>query len=194
MIKWLRHVCVVSAVGALALGYGLREQVVPIIIVVLYGLLWLFGQWRGWLWTAGLGLPLHMLAALGGLWFQVPAGGILFAAIATLAAWDLDYFARRVQSQNKTRAWSPTSLHQPHSSDKGRQRNPSPASVDSTHQRRLAWHHLRRLLIVLGLSGALGTVALVIRTPVGFGWAMLLGLAAFLGLSQIVNTLRRESS
>lgn len=42
--------------------------------------------------------------------------------------------------------------------------------------RRIVWAHLKRLALVLMLSGSVGAVALSLRLSFGFGWALLLAL------------------
>jgi len=89
---------------------------------------------------------------------------MLVGVVAALSAWDLDHFARRLRG------------------------------VERVEMRlALEWHHLRRLISVDGLGLLLAGVALAVQYKFSFDAALVLGLVAVLGLSQMISYLRRES-
>jgi hypothetical protein len=156
-------VSIVVAAGALAAGYSLDGLWVAAPAIVCLGILWLAGHWRGWKWTAPLGLAGCTLLAAGGLWFNLGKGWMLVGLVAALAAWDLDYFLQRLRSV---------------------------AQVKGAPD--LERHHLFRLLVVVSLGLLLPVLALQVQVRLSLGVLMLLGLVAVLGLSQALRFLGRE--
>jgi thiosulfate reductase cytochrome b subunit len=88
---------------------------------------------------------------------------MLVGTLAALAAWDLDHFERRLRTAQRVEA-----------------------------QGALIRAHLRRLSIVAGLGLTLGGIALSVQVEITFGWALLLGLLAFLALSGVIAFGQRE--
>jgi len=155
---------IVLAAGALALGYGLNGSWSIVIVIAVPGVLWLLGQWRGWGWTASVGLVCFVVIAAVGLGMRLWDGWMLAGVVGALSAWDLDHFARRLRG---------------------------PGKVEGAHA--LERRHLQRLLIVDGAGLLLGAVALRARIELGFGAALLLGVLATLGLTRAIGFMRRQS-
>jgi len=128
------------------------------------GMLWLYGERRMSGWAASVMLVCCVGATAFGILLGVQAGYILLGLVASLSAWDLDRFYRRIKSFEQV-------------------------ANEAEMERR----HLLMLLSVDLLGLLLAGAALVIRTKIAFGIAFLLGLAAAWGLGQLIGFLRRES-
>ncbi len=146
------------ATFALALGYGGQSLWAGVGIVLVLGLLWLAGDWRGWDWVAEPCLVGWVVLAAFGVWLGVVAGWMLLGVVAALAAWDLSHFAARLR-----RAGAIT---------------PPPG---------LTRDHLRRLALVAAAGLLLGGIALGIRVELTFGWALLAAALAVIGLSSLLR-------
>jgi hypothetical protein len=164
-VRLLAAASVIFAALALAAGYAANADRVGSALGVALGLLWLAGLWRGWGWVASPALAcLAGLAALGALQ-GLSAAWMLAGAVAALAAWDLDRFARRLRAAG----------HVVGAAD-------------------MARAHLRRLLLVAGLGLSIGGAALAVQVRLSFGWALLGGAIAILSLSRVFGFLRRAGA
>ena len=105
-----------------------------------------------------------VMAAIG-LWLDLTTGWMLLALVAALTAWDLDHLGRRLQSAGS-----------------------------EEQSRSLERRHLQRLLAVDAVGLLLAILALEIEFRLRLTVALLLGLLAVVGLSQVVGLLRRCSS
>jgi hypothetical protein len=148
----------------LAVGYAVGSLWKVSLILLAMGALWWIGQKRHWNLFAPVALVGFAVAAAVGLWMGLPGGWMLVGAVAALSAWDLDHFARRLRSVERVEM-----------------------------QPALEQLHLRRLASVDGLGLLLAGMALVVQYKFSFDVALVLGLVAVLGLSQMVGHLRRES-
>jgi hypothetical protein len=148
----------------LAMGYVVGGVWKVSPILLATGALWWIGQKRHWNLFASVALVGFVVAAAVGLWMGLPAGWMLAGVVAALSAWDLDHFARRLRGVERVEMRSA-----------------------------LEQLHLRRLASVDSLGLLLGGLALVVQYKFSFDVALFLGLVAVLGLSQMVNYLRRES-
>ncbi|HEY43089.1 MAG TPA: DUF4175 domain-containing protein [Anaerolineae bacterium] len=164
MTRKLWYVSLGCATSALLAGYALGESWIWALPILGFSALWLLGQRRGLKWVPSLGLLLFIGLAAIGLWLTLAPGLMLLGMIATLAAWDLENFLRRVEGAER---------------------------VD--HRNDLERRHLRRLLMVEGSGTLLAVAALSVDVNFGFGSALLLGLLAIVGLSRTIGFLRRES-
>jgi hypothetical protein len=146
-----------------AAGYALAARWAEALLCALVGAGWLAAA-RGRLgWGMSAGFLLLVgLCAFGAL-SRVPPGWGLVGVVAALAAWDLSAFAGRLARAGHV--------------------------VDEP----ALWRaHLRRLGPLLGAGLALGTVALLLRLNLSFGWALLLGIVAVVALSRAVASLREQ--
>jgi hypothetical protein len=85
------------AAGTLAAPSGLASGWPWLLALVALGFFWLAGFWRGWLWSAPLGLAGFALAAAAGLLQGLGAGWMILSLVAALCAWDLHYLAHLLQ-------------------------------------------------------------------------------------------------
>ena len=152
------------AMGILALDFAQAGLWTWIPLIVAVAAVWLVGLRRGWEWTALAGLVCYTGVAAAGLLLDLEVGWMLLAMVATLTAWDLDHFFRRL---NRVGGVGP----------------------DRSLERR----HLLRLLMVDSVGLLLGAIALRIEVELTFATILLLGLLAALGLAQTIRFLRRES-
>ncbi len=150
------------ATGALALGYALGESWPGVALIVALGFAWIAAR-RRWDWTPSMGLLVFTAIAAFGAWRGAPAAWMLAGIVAALAAWDLDYFGRRLRG----------------------------ARVEG--EVALARAHLRRLLLVSSAGLLVGWFALGIRVDLGFAAALALGLLVVVALSRAIGLLRREA-
>ena len=150
--------------GAFALGSALGGLWFVALPILMLGVAWLAGQIRDWPWIAPLGLVVSTVAAAAGLLLGLGAGWMLAGLVAALAAWDLHHFSHTLEGVPRVEG-----------------------------ARSLERRHLQRLLIAVGLGALLAVVALGVDVTLSFGFVLLLGLVAILGLSQAVAYLRTES-
>jgi hypothetical protein len=168
------------ATGALALGYAANGEWLGGALMILIGALLWIAQRRRWSRSASLhlahdsqrapnlingtaGLIVFTASAALGLLRGASTFAMLVGTLAALAAWDLDHFERRLRTAQRVEA-----------------------------QGALIRAHLRRLSIVAGLGLTLGGIALSVQVEITFGWALLLGLLAFLALSGVIAFGQRE--
>jgi hypothetical protein len=161
------------AAGALALGYAANGEWLGGVAILLIGATWWIAQQRrwppiaangGWPRSASLGLIVFTASAAFGILRGASTMTMLVGTVAALAAWDLDHFERRLRAAQRAEGRSA-----------------------------LIRAHLRRLSIVVGLGLALGGIGLSVQVEITFGWALLLGLLAFLALSGVIAFGQRES-
>jgi hypothetical protein len=147
----------------LAIGYGLDGHWIGVAASVALGCLWLVGLWRGWHGTDALGLVGFVSLAAVGVWLMLAAPILLVSVVAALAAWDAQRFAQRLWEAEHVRG-----------------------------ETELVRSHLQRLFWVCGSGCVLGEIALGVRVPLGFTWALLLGALAIVGLSRAIRWLNRS--
>jgi hypothetical protein len=148
----------------LALGYAMGGRWMGAATSVALGCLWLVGLWRGWTGMEALGLIGAVGIAAVGVWLALSTPVLLAGVVAALVAWDLDRFVQRTRNAGHV------------------------AEAAALTRAHLGW-----LLVVAGLGLALGAVAAGIQVPLSFGWALLLGTVAILGMSRAIRSLTRES-
>lgn len=165
MIRRLWLAALIIAATALAAGYILgRARIGALAAPAVTGLWLLARQRRLGGWTADLGLVLLLGTAAVGAQIRMAGGWMLMGALAALGAWDLDRFARRLDSAQRV-----------------------------AEQKEIERRHLRWLGLALGMSAVGGAAALVLRVRLSLGAAILTGLLAVVGLSMAIRLLRRES-
>ena len=182
------------AAAALALGYGLNQNPIAILVFIALGLLWLVGQRYAVQASAGLGLLGFAIGALLGTLYGVQSGWLLVSITAALIAWDLHHFIQHMRV-NEQRA--------PVSENSATTAANTEPDADAVHPdtrvrleaeaRVLERAHLRRLAIVSGLGLFLGALALTIKLTLSFGIIAALGVVAIFALSRLIRYLRQES-
>jgi len=157
MTQWILVGGIVLAAGVLSLGYAGSGWLVGVFPLAVGGIFWLVALRRRWDWAGSAGLILFVLAAAVGFLLKVGLGWMLVGLVVTLACWDLDSFARRLRE------------------------------VDEERRPGLERAHLLWLVPLMLVGLVLGGAALVVRTRLGFGLTLLLGLLLVFGLSQIIG-------
>jgi hypothetical protein len=151
------------AVMVLAGLHALVGLWAPALLTLLLGTAGLAAHWR-WRWLSSLAfVGLAGVAVNGLLRYGLPPLGVLMAVTAALAAWDLDEFSLQLRRYG-----------------------------DDPRVEALWHHHLRRVLLILGVAVAMGVFNLTIRLSLGFGLTVLLGALSFLGLAQAARLLRQR--
>jgi uncharacterized membrane protein len=117
-----------------------------------------------WGWVASFGLIFFIFAAARGVFMEISTGSLLLSVVAVLAAWDLDYFVRRLKSVER---------------------------VEKRHD--LEQSHLKRLMSVAVLGLLLGGIAIAVEIRLNFGWILFWGIVLILGLSRLIDLLNREN-
>jgi hypothetical protein len=156
---------ILAGVGSLAWGFA-QVGLSPFARGILaFGAAWLFAVWRGWRWFAYVGLVFNFLVAALGLWFLNFSPGWMFAgAIGGLLAWDLTDFRYRLRF-----------------------------SGSDEERRVVEVRHLRRISVLAMLGMGLASLAMIVKLQFNFEWALLLGIVAALGITQVVNWFRTRS-
>ncbi|HJZ48381.1 MAG TPA: hypothetical protein VKE41_14490 [Roseiflexaceae bacterium] len=157
-MRLLALFCAGLATFAMALGYAGQSLWAGAGICGAIGLLWLAGHWRGWDWAADPCLAGWVGMAAFGAWHKVGAGWMLGGLVAALAAWDLAHFAERLRGAGLV-----------------------------LQRAELTRTHLRQLASILGAGLLLGSIALGVRIDLTFGWALLIGALAIVGVSGLIR-------
>ena len=181
------------ATAALALGYGLSQHFIAILIFIALGLLWLAGQRYAKRAVAGLGLLGFAVGAVLGTLLGVQNGWLLVGLTAALIAWDLHHFIQHLRVNEQRTSGSET-----HSAGTETETEVEAGRLDTrarleAEARVLERAHLRRLALVSGLGLFLGALALTIKLTLSFGVIVVLGLVAIFALSRLIRYLRQES-
>jgi hypothetical protein len=170
MTNWIRLIGIGLLTAILAIGFGVMGQIWGLLLTLLLGAGWAIAGWppKDGVWDArpeldGPGLLVFIAFTVWVLWLGLPAWLALAAVLLTLAAWDLGRFVRRLS-----------------------------LALDATAAARLERIHLLRLGLTLGVGLLLGGLALIVRTPLDFGWALGLGILAIFALSRVARGMNRE--
>jgi len=161
--------CMIAALSALSLGLALRGAAIFVPLFVILGAAWGYSRHRGQHGLAGTLANLVLVVAMAGAAIGLLIGALpalmLLAVVMALGTWDLTHFERRLRAI---------------------------ARVERAGD--LERRHVRWLLVAVVCGSAIASFALAIRTTLGFGAMVALGLLAALALSLTISTLRRESS
>jgi hypothetical protein len=154
--------CLSVGLGSLAWSYAGAGQGTVALVLLPFGVVWIYAVWRRWIWVSILGIFLTLSLAAYGLWIDLSTGWMVAGALGGLMAWDLADFMRRLRNVSRTE------------------------DVAALGRR-----HLARLTIVAVLGLLLSSIAMLVRLEFTFEWMVLLTLIAFLGISQMIAWLRR---
>jgi hypothetical protein len=155
-------ISIVLGVGSLAQGYANAGLDPFARWLLIFGMAWLFSQWRRWWWFSSVGLVIVILIAAMGLWLDLVPGWMFSGGIFGLVAWDLTDYRRRLRF----------------------------AAVDDD-QRDLERRHLVRLTLLAFTGLLLSSFAMLMRLQFSFEWAVLLVLVILLGLTQLVGWIKK---
>lgn len=154
---------IIISIGSLAWGYAAAGFDIIARWILIFGVLWLFTQWRGWGWFSSAGLFFVILTSAFGLWFDFTPGWLFCGAIFALLAWDMTDFRRRLRF----------------------------LSVDD-NMRGMERRHIARVSL-LSLAGLLlASIAMLVRVQFTFEWGALLVIVIVLGLSQVAAWFGRQ--
>jgi len=153
----------ILATVILVSGYASKGSWSWGLLVMICGIIWLFGQNFGWDRINTTMLVIFMAAATRGIFLDIPAGWLLVSVTATLSAWDLHQFMSRLKQAGRVEK--------------------------RTELERL---HLKRIMSVAGLGIVLGAIALAVELKLSFGWMLFFGIILFLCLNRIFDLLGKE--
>ena len=164
LIHRLSILMICLATIALGIGYAAAGYWPVLPFFAFTGGLWLGLRLlkRGWIHS--LALMLYTGLAAFGVLALASSVWMLLCLAAAVAAWDLEYFLRRLESVEQQEA-----------------------------ARLLAQQHLRRLAVVSGLGLLLAGAAMAVEARFTLGAALVVGLLAIVALGQVIGFLRRES-
>jgi hypothetical protein len=130
---------------------------------LIFGVLWLFSQWRNWDWFSSVGLFVAVFAAAIGFWFEFNTAWMIAGAAFALFAWDMTEFRRRIRHM-----------------------------VIDDNIRGMERRHIARVSLIVLAGLLLLTIALLVRVEFTFEWAVLLVIVILLGIAQLVAWFRRQ--
>ena len=163
-MRWVVLSLIGLAAISLVVGYVVHGLVGLAVAVVVVGVLWGLGQWRGLDWPGGVGLFLFAAVAAYGVLQGQAIFWLLGGLVLALLAWDLAGFQRRLEAGPEVRQAT-----------------------------RLMQVHLLRLSLLVITGLILSRVAFGLRLDLNYLWAIGLGLAGVYGLSRAVRFARRGS-
>jgi len=153
---------VALSAALLFLGYALASQWAGAASVLALGLLGAVGHWRTWERLSAAGFLALAAMAACGVALDLGMVWMLGGLGAALCAWELGSWSHRL------------------------------AAAQVLRQKEMERRHLRRLLVVVGLGSALAGLTALVRLPLGFFWALTLGLVAALALARAISYLRES--
>lgn len=163
MPAWI--MALTTVVAAVTLAAGFAEKAPTLVgLAVASGALWVWAQRKRWTTVGSAVMAAFLAMAALGIHSGISPGLCLLAVIATVSAWDLEDWAAQASSIS-----------------------------GGPEGGRLMRRYFFRLLTVDAVGAALGGLALVLRLDLDLGVAILVGLAAVWGLSQVVRFLNQES-
>ncbi len=156
-IHQFKTITILIATGSLALACLLQLQWLGLTGAVSLGIVWLAGTISGRHWLAGWCLALFTILSALVVLFAASAPLVLFGMCAALLAYDSSLFAQRLLA----------------------------ALPDQRST--LEQAHIRRMLLLAGLSLLVGQLALLIRLQLSFFWLFIVGIAAALALAFVAR-------
>jgi len=163
MTRPLLFLFVALAVASLVAAFSLAGYFLPVLVLLLFGVLWMAALLRRWAWASAVGLFAVYGFAAAGFWLRLSTGLLLTSALAGFLSWDLTSFAQRLR------------LAAPEDDVAGLERR-----------------HLLRLFLVALAGMILCLGALYLPAKVSFGWSLLLVLLGVWGIGRVVNWLMRN--
>jgi hypothetical protein len=156
-------ISIILSMGSLAWEYTHVGFSRFAVFFLIFGLLWLFSQWRNWDWFSSLGLFIAVFGAAIGLWLEFGTAWMLAGAAFALFAWDMSEFRRRLR----------------------------PMIVDD-YIRGMERRHIARLSLLILAGMFLVTIALLLQLQFTFEWGVFMVIVILLGVAQLVAWFRRQ--
>jgi hypothetical protein len=145
-----------------AWGYYSNGLIIPAIILILIGIIWVFGQYK-WVWFGSFGLMLVTIAAIAGIMLNFPVMPMITGIMFAFIAWDLVDFHNRLKRAGK---------------------------LDDT--KALESRHILRLGLILAAGWGVVLLTRIIRVRFNFEVSAFLVLAGVWGVSLLVGRLRNN--
>ena len=164
MMRNLQSVFIGLTTVAVGLAYGIGHLENVALVVVLLGVFWITGHYKGWSWLGSMMFFVFVGFCTVGLYFNLSGEWLFLGLIGTLAAFDMSRFEQR-----KAKA----------------------GMIKRKHD--LEKRHLLRLVIVILLSLVLGIITASIKINIEFGAVLTLGLLAVLCLNRVTIYLKRKN-
>jgi len=154
---------IILCVGSLAWGFAQVGFSSPSGLLLIFGVAWLFSQWRGWAWFSSLGLFVAVFFAAIGFWLEFDLNWMIAGVILALFAWDITEFRHRLRFM---------------------------AMDDDL--RGMERRHLARVSLVTLAGLLLVSIGLFLQLRFTFEWGVLLVVVILLGIAQLVGWFRMQ--
>jgi hypothetical protein len=154
-------VSIALAAGSLALGYAAAGQMFAATLAVVFGLTWIYAQWRGLPWFSMAGLGLAVFAGAAGIFLGADSAWMFSGVSFSLIAWDLIEFHDRLK-----------------------------LASSETDVPVMGRKHLLQLGLLAAAGSGLFLVTVVVHLKLGLWPLIFLALVTALGLAQVVWRLR----
>lgn len=164
MMRNLQPIFIGLTTVAVGLAYGTGHFENVALIVVLLGVFWITGYYKGWKWPSSMMFLVFVGFCTGGHYFNLSREWLFVGLIGTLSAFDVNRFDKR-----KAMA----------------------GIIKRRHD--LEKRHLLRLITVIFLSLVFGIITASVKIKIEFGAVLTLGLLAVLCLSRVTICLKREN-
>lgn len=164
MVPNLQPVCIGLTTIAVGVAYATGHLVEVTYGVVLLGVFWITGHYKGWKWLGSIMFLVIVGLCTVGLFFNLSREYLFLGLIGALSAFDMNRFEQR-----KTMAGM---IKRRHDMEK---------------------RHLFRLVSVILFSLVLWIITASIKIKTEFGAALTLGLLTVLCLSQVTIYLKRKN-
>jgi hypothetical protein len=154
---------IVLGIGSLALGYVRAERNTLCLLILAFGVIWFYTQYRGWGWFSTIGLALAVFTAAAGLMLGINYEWMFAGVLFSLFAWDLIEFGNRIR-------FSPFNDNIP--------------VMEKQHLIRLGTLSITGLILV--------SLIMFVHLKFSFGWLVFLALVTAIGLTQLVSQFRQR--
>jgi len=88
---------IIISTGSLAWAFAEAGLFVLARWALIFGVVWLFAQWRGWRWFSSFGLLVVVLVSAISIWLGFSAEWLFSGTVFALFAWDMTDFRQRMR-------------------------------------------------------------------------------------------------
>jgi hypothetical protein len=148
----------------LALAYVLNGFFLLAGLFLILGTMWLLDNRRRRHHLPSLVLIVFTLFCILGYWLQLSMPVLVLALSAAIAAWDMDHFIQRIQAQPPLREFD-----------------------------RLQRHHIKQLVIVIGIGIVIAQTVLLIQITLNFWIIFVIALLVTVSLTRVLMMIRSGS-